>query len=84
MEQKGLKKESTSGMIADGKLAMAVGQFETLCESEKKPGKQLFIEVENLLGEAKLIFNPKSSGEELKKSINKLIKKLDSLLAKMK
>ena len=80
----GLKKESTAGMVADGRLALAVGQFETLCESKKKPGKQLFIEVENLLGEARSIFNPKSSGEELKKSINKLIKKLDFLLAKMK
>ena len=84
MEQKGLKDKSVIGMQADGKLARAVGRFEELCESEKKPEKQMFIGIQNLLGSARVIFNPRSSGEELIKSIIKLTNELDILLAKIK
>ena len=85
MEQtEGLQDKSTAGFQADGKLARAVGRFESLCESEKKPTKQLFEDLGNLLGEARTIWNPKSSGEAIVKSITDLNKKLDSLLLKMK
>ena len=84
MEQKGLKDKSVIGMQADGKLARAVGRFEELCESEKKPEKQIFIGIQNLLGSARVIFNPRSSGEELIKSIIKLNKELDTFFSKIK
>jgi hypothetical protein len=85
MEQtEGLQDKSMIGFQADGKLALAVGRFESLCESEKKPTKQLFDDIGNLLGEARTIWNPKSSGEAIVKSITDLNKKLDSLLLKMK
>ncbi len=81
MEQtEGLQDKSVAGLQADGKLARSVGLFETLCASEKKPTKQLFDNVGKLLGEARAIWNPRSSGEEILKSINSLIKKVDSLL----
>ena len=83
MEQRGLKDNSIIGMQADTKLARAVGQFEELCASEKKPNKQHYIAIQNLLGEARVIFNPRSSGGELIKSITKLNKDLDALLKKM-
>ena len=82
MEQtEGLQDKSMVGFQADGKLARMVGQFEVLCESEKKPTKQLFDDIGNVLGEARIIWNPRSSGEEIIKLINGLTKKVDSLLS---
>ena len=84
MEQtEGLQDKSMIGFQADGKLARAVGRFESLCESEKKPTKQLFDNLGNLIGEARTIRNPGSSGEKILKSINGLNKKLDSILSKI-
>ena len=85
MEQtEGLQDKSMIGFQADGKLARIVGRFESLCESEKKPTKQVFVGITNLLSNARIIWNPKSSGEAIAKSITDLNKKLDSLLLKMK
>ena len=82
MEQtEGLQDKSTAGFQADGKLARVVGRFESLCESEKKPTKQLFDGLGNLLGEARTIWNPRSSGEEIMGLINGLNKKIDSMLS---
>ena len=82
MEQtEGLQDKSMIGFQADGKLARAVGRFESLCESEKKPAKQLFDDIGKLLGEARTIWNPGSSGEKILKSINGLNKKLTSMLS---
>ena len=85
MEQtEGLQDKSMIGFQADGKLARAVGRFESLCESEKKPTKQLFDDLGNLISEARTIWNPTASRETIVKSITDLNKKLDSLLLKMK
>ena len=85
MEQtEGLQDNSVVGFQADGKLARVVGRFESLCESEKKPTKQLFASITNILGNARVIWNPKTSGEAIAKSITDLSKKLDSFLLKMK
>ena len=85
MEQtEGLQDKSMIGFQADGKLARTVGRFEILCESEKKPTKKLFDDLRNLIGEARTIWNPRSSGEKILKSINGLNKKLDSILSIMK
>ena len=82
MEQtEGLQDKSMIGFQADGKLARAVARFESLCESEKKPTKQLFDDLGNLLGEARTIWNPRSSGEEIIGLINGLNKKIDSMLS---
>jgi len=82
MEQtEGLQDKSTAGLQADGKLARTIGRFESLCESEKKPIKQLLVDVGNLIGEARTIWNPRSSGEEILSLINGLNKKVDSMLS---
>ena len=84
MEQtEGLQDKSMVGFQADGKLARVVGRFESLCESEKKPTKQLFDNLGNLIGEARTIWNPRSSGEAIVKSITDLNTKLDSILSKI-
>ena len=85
MEQtEGLQDKSVLGMQSDGKLARMVGQFETMCEGDKKPAKQLFDSITNILGAARTIWNPKSSGEAIVKSITGLNKKLDSLFSTIK
>ena len=85
MEQtEGLPDKSVLGMLVDGKLARAVGQFETMCEGKKKPAKQLFDRITKILGEARMVWNPKSSGEAVVKSITTLNKKLDALLPTIK
>ena len=82
MEQtEGLQDKSMIGFQADGKLARAVGRFESLCESEKKPTKQFFDDLENIIGEARIIWNPRSSGEEILSLINGVKKKVDSMLS---
>jgi len=82
MEQtEGLQDKSMIGFQGDGKLARTVGRFETLCESEKKPTKKLFDDLGNLIGEARAIWNPRSSGEEILSLINGLNKKVDSMLS---
>ena len=84
MEQtEGLQDKSMIGFQADGKLARVVGRFESLCESEKKPTKQLFDDLGNLLSEARTIWNPRSSGEEILSLINGMNKKVDSMLSKI-
>ena len=80
-QTEGLQDKSMIGFQADGKLARAVGRFESLCENEKKPTKQLYVDLENLLGEARTIWNPRSSGEEILSLINGLKKKVDSVLS---
>ena len=82
MEQtEGLQDKSMIGFQVDGKLARAMGRFESLCESEKKPTKQLFDNLGNVIGEARTIWNPRSSGEEIMGLINGLNKKMDSMLS---
>ena len=85
MEQtEGLSEKSVIGLQLDAKLARSVGIFEELCESDKKPTKKLFTSITNLLGEARAIFNPQSSGEKVLELISNLSKKLDVLLASFK
>ena len=85
MEQtEGLQDKSVLGMQTDGKLARMVGQFETMCEGDKKPAKQLFDRITNLLGNARAIWNPKTSGEAIVKAIADLKKKLDTLFSTIK
>ena len=82
MEQtEGLQDKSMVGFQTDGKLARVVGRFESLCESEKKPTKQLFDDLGNLLGEARAIWNPRSSGEKILSLINGVKKKVGSVLS---
>ncbi len=81
MEQtEGLQDKSMIGIQADGKLARLVGKFETMCEGEKKPTKQLFDAITNLLGDARTAWNPGSSGEKIVKSVNEMNKRAGSML----
>ena len=86
MEQtEGLQDKSVLGIQVDGKLARLVGQFEAMCqEGEKKPTKQLFSSITNLISSARTTWNPGSTGETIVKSLNAINKKLDTLLLTIK
>ena len=86
MEQtEGLQDKSVLGIQVDGKLARLVGQFEAMCEEgEKKPTKQLFSRITDLIGNARTTWNPGTSGEAIVKSLNAINKKLDTLLLTIK
>ena len=86
MEQtEGLQDKSVLGIQVDGKLARLVGQFESMCEEgEKKPTKQLFSSITNMLGNARTVWNPGASGKAITKSLNTMNKKLDTLLLTIK
>ena len=86
MEQtEGLQDKSVLGIQVDGKLARLVGQFEAMCqEGEKKPTKQLFSSITNLISSARTTWNPGSAGETIVKSLNAINKKIDSLLLTIK
>ena len=83
MEQRGLKDKSVLGIQADGKIARAVIVFSDRCKGENKPGKDLYVNLQNLLGEARTFFNPRSSNQDMTSLIEKLNKKLDVFLKKM-
>ena len=55
-----------------------------MCEEKKNPTKQLFNSMTNLLGEARMIWNPSSSGEAVLQLLDPLNKKIDTLLSKTK
>jgi len=84
MEQTdGLKEKSMIGIQIDGKLARTVVAFKTLCETGKNPTRQLFDAIQNILGDARILFNPSSSSDKLLESITGLNKQLDTLLSKI-
>ena len=86
MEQiEGLQDKSVLGIQIDGKLARLVGHFEAMCEEgEKKPTKQLFSSITNIISSARTTWNPGSTGETVVKSLNAINKKLDTLLLTIK
>jgi hypothetical protein len=86
MEQtEGLQDKSVLGIQVDGKLARLVGKFKAMCEEgEKKPTKQLFSSITNLISSARTTWNPGSTGETIVKSLNVINKKLDTLLLTIK
>ena len=86
MEQtEGLQDKSVLGIQVDGKIARLVGKFEAMCEEgERKPTKQLFSSITNLISSAITTWNPGSTGETIVKSLNAINKKLDTLLLTIK
>lgn len=89
MEQNpSLRKESVVGFQVDGKLQRIIVIFETQCVKSKKPSKVNYQKIENILGDARMIFNLRPGRDPIKKilrkinglnvNLNKLIKELEA------
>ena len=83
-----LRKESMLGFQVDGKLQRIIVIFEAQCIKSKQPSKANYKKIENILGNARMIFNLRPGRDPVKKimgkinglnsSLNKLIKELEA------
>ena len=89
MEQNtSLRGDSMIGFQVDGKLQRLVVIFETQCIKAKEPSKKDYQRIENILGDARMIFNLRPGRDPVKKilatinglnaDLNKLIKELEA------
>ena len=89
MEQNpSLRGESVVGFQVDGKLQRVIVIFETQCVKSKQPSKENYQKIENILGDARMIFNLRPGRDPIKKilgkinglnsNLNKLIKELEA------
>ena len=78
-----LKKDSMIGFQVDGKLQRIIVIFETHCAKNPQPTKQTFDKIQNILGDARMIFNMrpgKTPAKEIMAKINGLNTSLDKLI----
>ena len=83
-----LRGDSMIGFQVDGKLQRIIVLFESKCVQSKKPSKKNFQKIENILGDARMIFNLRPGRDPVKKimtkinglhsNLNKLIKELEA------
>ncbi len=83
-----LRDDSVIGFQVDGKLKRIIVLFEAQCAKSKKPSVKSFKKIENILGDARMIFNLrpgrvptkdiKAKIHSLHANLNKLIKELAS------
>lgn len=89
MEQSSsLRGDSMIGFQVDGKLQRIIVIFETQCIKAKQPSKKDYQKIENILGDARMIFNLRPGRDPVKKimgkinglnsDLNKLIKELEA------
>jgi hypothetical protein len=89
MEQNpSLRPDSMIGFQVDGKLQRIIVIFETQCVKSKQPSKKNYQKIENILGDARMIFNLRPGRDPVKKiigkinglhsNLNKLIKELEA------
>ncbi len=81
-----LKGDSMIGFQVDGKLSRIVVIFETQCSRTKKPSKKIYQKIENILGDARMIFNLKPGRnpiKEIKAKISGLNANLDKLIKEL-
>ena len=89
MEQNSsLRADSMLGFQVDGKLQRIIVIFESQCMKAKQPSKENYQKIENILGDARMIFNLRPGRDPVKKimgkinglnsNLNKLIKELEA------
>lgn len=87
MEQTaGLKEKSVVGLQADGKIRRAVSIFEEMCEDGKTPTPALYNEIQDLIGQGRMVFNmnpDRTPPKTILKQITAVNEKTAAFLAKM-
>jgi formylmethanofuran dehydrogenase subunit E-like metal-binding protein len=88
MEQNSsLRGNSMIGFQVDGKLQRIIVIFETQCIKSKQPSKKNYQKIENILGDARMIFNLRPGRDPVKKimgEINGLNSNLSKLIEELK
>ena len=82
----GLKEKSVIGMQADGRLRRTIGIFEEMCEDGKKPTPALYDEIQNLIGDGRMVFNmnpDRTAPKQILESITAVNEKATALLKKL-
>ena len=82
----GLKDKSVLGLQTDGKMRRTISIFEDMCENGKKPGPELFQEIQSLIGDGRMIFNMNPDRTPPKKIVERVQavnEKATALLAKL-
>lgn len=81
-----LKEKSVLGLQADGKLRRTVSIFEEMCEDGKKPTPGLYNEIQDLIGNGRMVFNmnpDKTPPKQILEEITAVNRKAAALLAKL-
>ncbi len=83
-----LRGDSMIGFQVDGKLQRIIVIFESQCAKSKQPSKKNYQKIDNILGDARMIFNLRPGRDPVKKimakinglhsNLNKLIKELEA------
>jgi hypothetical protein len=82
----GLKEKSVIGLQADRKLRRTIGIFEEMCEDGKKPTPALYDEIQDLIGQGRMVFNmnpDRSAPKLIMERINGVNDKATALLKKL-
>lgn len=82
----GLKEKSVIGLQADGKMRRTIGIFEEMCEDGKKPTPALYDEIQDLIGQGRMVFNmnpDRSAPKLIMERINGVNDKATALLKKL-
>lgn len=87
MEQNSsLRGDSTIGFQVDGKLQRIIVLFETRCTKSKQPSKKSFQKIDNIISDARMIFNlrpGRNPTKEIMAKINGLNTSLDKLIKEL-
>ncbi len=82
----GLKEKSVLGLQTDGKMRRTITIFEDMCENGKKPGPELFHEIQSLIGDGRMIFNmnpDRTPPKKILERVQAINEKATALLAKL-
>ena len=82
----GLQDKSVLGLQADGKMRRTVSIFEEMCEDGKTPTPALYNEINDLLGDGRMVFNmnrDRTPPKKILKRIKEVNEKAAALLKKL-
>ena len=82
----GLKDKSVLGLQADGKMRRTVSIFEEMCEDGKTPTPALFNDINDLIGDGRMVFNmnpDRTPPKKILEKINAVNDKATALLKKL-
>lgn len=87
MEQtSGLQDKSVLGLQVDGKIRRAISIFEEMCQNGKTPTPELFKEIQDLIGDGRMLFNlspDRTPPKTILESVTTVNEKATALLAKL-